>query len=127
MDETTSNTVGPLTSAVFHILLVLADGDAHGYAIMHEVERLTGGRVRLGPGTLYRSMYKMVLDGLIEELTQGQGPEDERRLTYRITARGMATARAEAQRLQALVRLARRRGLLREHAELRPRSGSSRS
>jgi len=127
MDEATSNTTGPLTSAVFHILLVLADGDAHGYAIMLEVERLTGGRVRLGPGTLYRSMYKMVLDGLIEELGQGQGPEDERRLIYRITTRGMATARAEAERLQALVRLARKRGVLRDPADPRPRSRSIRS
>ena len=127
MEEATSNTAGPLTSAVFHILLVLADGDAHGYAVMHEVERLTGGRVRLGPGTLYRSMYNMVLDGLIEELGQGQGPGDERRLTYRITARGMATARAEAERLQALVRLARKRGVIRDAADPRPRSRSTRS
>jgi DNA-binding PadR family transcriptional regulator len=112
----------PLTPAVFHILLVLAGGDAHGYAIMLEVERLTAGRMRLGPGTLYRSVYRMVLDGLIEEVKEEPRPTDERRCTYRLTRAGLELARAEARRLDALVRVARRRGLLADGADrARPR------
>lgn len=103
----------PLTPAVFHILLVLADGRSHGYALMQEIERLTGGRIQLGPGTMYRSLQKMVVDALIEELPVGIGEDDdERRRYYRLTPHGMRVARAEAERLAALVALARQRGLL---------------
>jgi len=111
----------PLTPAAFHILLVLAGGDAHGYAIMLEVERLTEGRMRLGPGTLYRSVYRLALDGLIEEVREEPRPSDERRCTYRLTRAGLEVVRAEARRLDALVRVARRRGLLAERPEPRPR------
>ncbi|MGH9889393.1 MAG: PadR family transcriptional regulator, partial [bacterium] len=59
---------GPVTPAVFHILLALADGESHGYGIMQDVDRITNGGTRLGPGTLYRSIQRMLVDGLIEEL-----------------------------------------------------------
>jgi len=102
----------PLTPAVFHILLVLAGGDAHGYAIMQEVERVTGGQMRLGPGTLYRSIYQLLDAKLIAPADEGAPPADERRCVYRILPRGLAVARAEAARLANLVRAARSRGLL---------------
>ena len=104
----------PLTPAVFHILLALADGASHGYAIMREVETLTGGRTRLGPGTLYRSVQRMLVDGLIVELAPaGDDPvEDERRRRYRVTPLGEAVTRLEARRLADLVEAARARGVL---------------
>src|SRR5262245_18714904 len=112
MDAATLEEQLPLTPAVFHILLVLTGGYAHGYAIMLEADRLTDGKMHLGPGTLYRSIYKMALDGLVEEVKEEPRPSDERRVTYRITRTGLQLARAEARRLDALVRVARRRGLL---------------
>jgi DNA-binding PadR family transcriptional regulator len=103
-----------LTPAAFHILLVLAGGPAHGYAMMSEVQAMTGGRTRLGPGTLYRSLFKLLGDGWIVELpgADGRPDADERRRVYRITAAGLAAARTEARRLEALVGAARHRGLL---------------
>jgi DNA-binding PadR family transcriptional regulator len=103
-----------LTPAVFHIMVALARGDAHGYAIMRDVEHLSGGAMRLGPGTLYRSVQRMVVDGLIEERDMALDDEtdDERRRYYRLTAKGLAVARAEATRLAALVDAARARKLL---------------
>ena len=99
--------------AVFHILTVLAQGDQHGYAILRAVREQTAGRVRLGPGTLYRSIQRMLEEGLIEELDDRPDPEqdDERRRYYRITRPGRNAARAEAQRLADLVDLARASGL----------------
>ncbi len=87
----------PLTPAVFHILLALAAGECHGYGIMQEVERLTKGRLHLGPGTLYRSIQRMLVDGLIEETKDGpdSDSDDERRRNYRLTAFGREVARAE--------------------------------
>jgi DNA-binding PadR family transcriptional regulator len=104
----------PLTPAVFHIMLALAGGEGHGYGIMLEVERLTSGQLNLGPGTLYRSIQRMLLDGLIEELTDVPDSEedDERRRYYRLTRFGLLVAREEAQRLEALVNAARKRKLL---------------
>ena len=115
----------PLTPAVFHILLALADGANHGYAIMREVDDLTGGQMRLGPGTLYRSIQRMALDGLIVELTEQTGVEveDERRRRYQLTPLGEAVARAEARRLAVLVQASRARGLL-EPGERRHAGGS---
>jgi len=106
---------GPvLTPAAFHILLALAAGERHGYGIMREVEALAGGRVRLGPGTLYRSLQRLLADGLIAE--GGERPaadlDDERRRYYRLTDRGRRLAGAEADRLAQLVELARARQLL---------------
>jgi DNA-binding PadR family transcriptional regulator len=106
----------PLTPAVFHILLTLADGERHGYAIMQEVAGRTGGQVRLGPGTLYRSIKRMLEDGLIQESDQRPDPEldDERRIYYRLTDFGQRTAAAEAGRLARLVGVARAKNLLPE-------------
>jgi DNA-binding PadR family transcriptional regulator len=103
-----------LTPAVFHITVALAQGDAHGYAIMRDVARLSEGAMRLGPGTLYRSVQRMVVDGLIEErdIALDDETDDERRRYYRLTTKGLAVARAEAKRLAVLVDAARARKLL---------------
>ncbi len=109
----------PLTPPTFHILLALADGERHGYAIMREVDALTAGRMRLGPGTLYRSIQRMLDQDLIVEVTkrlERGGRDDSRRRYYRITPFGTAVARAEVRRLTQLVRLARARGLTPETA-----------
>src|SRR5262249_28008675 len=84
-----------LTPAAFHILLVLASGPAHGYAMMSEVQAMTGGRTRLGPGTLYRSLFKLLGDGWIVEVpgADGRPDDDERRRVYRITPKGLSVAR----------------------------------
>jgi DNA-binding PadR family transcriptional regulator len=102
----------PLPPAVFHILMALADDDRHGYGILQEVLSRTNGDVRLSPGTLYRSIQRMLDDDLIVEINERPAPEldDERRRYYRITAFGRAVARAEANRLHELVRLARASG-----------------
>lgn len=104
----------PLSPAVFHILLALATGEMHGYAIMHEVAILSDGQVNLGPGTLYGSIKKLLAAGLIEESDRRPDPDldDERRRYYRITEEGRRLLGAEAERLSRLVRLARRRRLL---------------
>ena|SRR5215471_15359696 len=101
----------PLQPAVFHILMALAEDDRHGYAIIQDVAVRTGGRMKLGAATLYRSIQKMLEQGLIEELSDRERPkpelDDERRRYYRITSFGNAVARAEARRLAQLVQLAR--------------------
>jgi DNA-binding PadR family transcriptional regulator len=103
----------PLPLATFHILVALAEEDRHGYAILQDVAARTDGAVRLGAGTLYRSIQRMLEEGLIVELQERPAPEldDERRRYYRITPFGTAVARAEARRLADLVRLARAAGL----------------
>jgi DNA-binding PadR family transcriptional regulator len=104
----------PLTPAVFHILLALADGDKHGYAIMQEVEALTDSQIRLGPGTLYGSVKRLLASGLIEESDERPDPEldDERRRYYRLTGFGQRAVTAEAERLLQLVRQAKLKKLL---------------
>ena len=104
----------PLTPAMFHILLALADKERHGYHIMREVDERTEGNVKLGPGTLYGSIKRMMADGLIEELEERPDPEldDERRRYYRLTDFGFRVASAEAQRLEQMVRSARAKKLL---------------
>ncbi len=106
----------PLTPAIFHILLALSGGECHGYGIMQQVSELTDGQTQLGPGTLYRSIQKMVLDGLIEEISSAdaQGDEPDRRRVYRMTAFGKQVAKAEAARLAVLVRAALSRKLIHE-------------
>jgi len=103
----------PLPLATFHILIALAQEDRHGYAIMLDVAKRTNDELRLGPGTLYRSIQRMLEQGLITETSERPAPEldDERRRYYRITPFGAATARAETQRLANLVRMARVQGL----------------
>ena len=104
----------PLTSAAFHILLALTEGERHGYGIMQETARSSDSKVNLGPGTLYRSIKRLLTDGLIEESDERPVPEldDERRHYYRLTPFGLRVARAEAQRLAALVRVAQSKQLL---------------
>jgi DNA-binding PadR family transcriptional regulator len=104
----------PLTPAVFHILLALADGERHGYGIMQEIAAATGGQMRIGPGTLYRSIKQMLSAGMIEESDERPDPalDDERRRYYRLTGFGRQVAQAEAQRLARLVREAEARRLL---------------
>ena len=95
----------PLTPAMLHILLVLVDGEKHGYAIMQDVAQLTEWQIKLVPGTLYRSIKKMLDAGMIEELDERPDPEldDERRRYYRLTGFGERIARAEVERLAHLV------------------------
>jgi DNA-binding PadR family transcriptional regulator len=116
----------PLTPAVFHIMLALAEGEAHGYGIMLEVDRITQGALRIGPGTLYRSIQRMLVDGLIVERKEAVDPEvdDERRRYYRLTEFGLEVARGEAQRLSDLVNAARERGLLKKSTRAGRRSHS---
>ena len=104
----------PLPTATFHILLALADDDRHGYAIIQDVAARTNGDVTLSAGTLYRSVQRMLEQGLIEELSERPAPEldDERRRYYRLTAFGRKAAAAETSRLASLVRLARQSGFL---------------
>lgn len=105
----------PLTPAVFHILLALADEERHGYGIMQEVSRRTEGKVRMGPGTLYGTIKRMLAEGLIRESDERPDPEldDERRRYYRLTEFGKRVAIAEAERLEHLVADARAKSLLR--------------
>jgi DNA-binding PadR family transcriptional regulator len=99
----------PLTPATYHILLALAENERHGYAIMQEVNRLSDGAVRLGPGTLYRSLKGLLDQGLIEESGERPDPahDDERRRYYRLTDFGQRVALAETRRLARLVERAR--------------------
>ena len=99
----------PLPSAAFQILLSLTDNELHGYGIMRQVEDQTNGRIRLGPGTLYSSIQAMFEEGLIEEVdgSSGQEADHERRRYYRLTSSGRKVARAEAERLADLLRVAR--------------------
>ena len=104
----------PLQPSVFHILMALADEDRHGYGIIQEVHARTSGAVRLSPGTLYRSIQRMLDDDLIVEVHERPAPEldDERRRYYRMTRFGRAVAQAEAGRLTDLVKLARASGVV---------------
>lgn len=104
----------PLPPATFHILLALADGELHGYAIMKGVTERSEGAVRLGPGTLYGALKRLLEAGLVAESGERAGADqsDERRRYYRLTSLGLAVARAEARRLDAIVRAARQKKLL---------------
>jgi DNA-binding PadR family transcriptional regulator len=101
----------PLTPAVFHLLLALSDSDRHGYGIAREVAERTSGRVRLGPGTIYGTLNRMLEAGLVEE-RQPASQANERRRYYRITTLGRAVARAEAGRLAELVDIARDKSVI---------------
>lgn len=108
----------PLTPAMFAVLLALHAGERHGYALMADVARLTGDTIRLGPGTLYRTLQRLRVDGLVEEIEALDVPAPrgdrraERRRSYRITPTGHAAAVAEARRLTLLVDAAHQLGLL---------------
>lgn len=96
------------TRAEFHVLLALLDGPRHGYGLMQDVEALSSGRLRIGPGTLYTAIKRLRTAKLISETDT----DDERRRCYKLTRRGRAVVEEEAQRLSELVRAARKRGLL---------------
>jgi DNA-binding PadR family transcriptional regulator len=100
----------PLSAASFHILLALAEGERHGYALIKDIEAETGGTIRLGTGTLYRIIRQLLDDGWIAE--SARVDPDPRRRFYRLTPRGRDVARAEARRLSAVVTLAQQRRLL---------------
>ncbi len=100
----------PLTPAMFHVLVALADGQTHGYAIMKEVERLTDGAVRLSTGTLYGIIKRLLAEGLIREGTT-RGADAARRRSYDLTPFGRDVARAEAGRLEHTLAIARRKML----------------
>jgi DNA-binding PadR family transcriptional regulator len=104
----------PLTPAILHILLALADEERHGYGMMQEVARVTGGRIRMGPGTLYGTIKRLLGADLIEESDERPAPEldDERRRYYRITSSGRAVLSAELQRLAGLVQVGRTKRVL---------------
>jgi len=104
----------PLPSAAFQILLSLADGELHGYGIMRQVEEQTNAGIRLGPGTLYSSLQALVEEGLIEEVEQHSAAVkgSERRRYYRLTLSGRKVAHTEAERLAALLRVARAKKFL---------------
>jgi len=96
----------PLPAAHMHILLALADGEKHGYAVMREVEQMTDGEVTMGPGTLYGAIKRMLSAGLVEETDERPDPDmdDERRRYYRATGLGVRVLSAETERLERLVR-----------------------
>lgn len=104
----------PLTPAVFHILLALADQERHGYAIMTHVAETTGGQMQLGPGTLYGTIKRLLAAALIEESGERPDPDldDERRRYYRLTDFGRRVLQAEVQRYASLVKAARASGVL---------------
>jgi DNA-binding PadR family transcriptional regulator len=103
----------PLTPAVLHILLALTGGERHGYAIASEVEETTSGSVRMGPGTLYGSIQRMLAAGLIEEVSSRRASsEDERRRYYRVTSFGRRVLELEVYRLDHVVRIAKRKHVL---------------
>src|SRR4026208_2153692 len=103
----------PLTPAVLHILLALSSGERHGYGIMKQVESESQGKVKMGPGTLYGSLGRMIEAGLIRESDKKVDPEmdDERRVYYRITGIGRATLAAELERYREVVAVARKKQL----------------
>jgi DNA-binding PadR family transcriptional regulator len=105
----------PLTPAEFQVLLALAEGERHGYAIMQDVRVQTNGQLQIGPGTLYTLLDRLLTSGVIEESARRpEQNEDQRRRYYHLGRRGRKVLEAEAQRLEALVRAARRR--LSQHA-----------
>lgn len=111
---TTPNTTQPLTPAVFHILLALSNGERHGYGIMKQVEADAQGQVKMGPGTLYGSLKRMLDAGLIKEGANRVDPalDDERRIYYQITDRGAQALAAELERYRHIVSVAQARKLL---------------
>jgi len=118
--------MAPLTPAVFHILLALADSERHGYGIVQEITQRTEGAVRMGPGTLYGTIKRLLADGLIIETDERPDPrvDDERRRYYRLTTLGQRMAAAEARRLDQLVRVARTKRLLPEGQAMTARGGA---
>ena len=109
----------PLTPAVFFILFALADGQKHGYAIMQTVSRISDNQFRMGPGTLYTTIQRLLDLGLIEETqsTGGQSDRENRRRYYKLTRTGKALLAADLSRMESVVRLARNKGLVPKTSE----------
>lgn len=104
MARVTDTEPAPLTPALHHVLLALLQGERHGYAIMQDVERITDGTLRMGPGTLYGALKRLLESGLVEEAGERDDPNvDERRRYYRITSAGRSAIAAETARLRRLV------------------------
>jgi DNA-binding PadR family transcriptional regulator len=105
---------GPLTAAMFNVLLALADGEKHGYAILKDVEEQTSGEVALSTGTLYGIIKRLLADGMIVEMRQRPAAvnDDQRRRYYRLTETGRSTAVAEAVRMEKLIARARAKRLI---------------
>ena len=112
MPQTNPQAAPPLKLPVFHILLALSEQDHHGLGIASEVEDATGGTVRLGPGTLYRTLKEMTSDGLALEVPAPSDDEDPRRKFYRISEAGRQALRGEASRYERIVEVARKRDVL---------------
>jgi len=114
MPDPTPDSLLPLPTAVFHILIALADRERHGYSIMQDVAARTTGKVQLSAGTLYSAVRRMLEQGLIDELAESPDPSntDERRRYYRLTKFGKRVAAAEVERLSALLQQARATGLV---------------
>jgi DNA-binding PadR family transcriptional regulator len=112
--KTDPDSLLPLTPAVFHVLLALAGGELHGYAIMQEVSDHTDGQIKMGPGTLYGTVKRLLEAQLIEESDERPDPhlDDDRRRYYRLTGVGEQVVRAEAQRYADIVKLARGKKLI---------------
>ncbi len=106
----------PLTPAVFFILFALAGGEKHGYAIMQQVKSLSDGKFRMGPGTLYTTIQRLLDLGLIEEITKRDEAEGRRRY-YRLTGAGRAVFEAEVRRMDSVVRLVRHKKLAPQRSE----------
>ena len=115
MRQAEIDTYLPLTPALFQVLLALADGDKHGYAILKEVDERTHGRVRLSTGTLYGIIKRLLQDGLVQEQSRRppRAEDDERRRYYRLTLRGRKVASAEALRMEEVLATARAKKLIR--------------
>lgn len=115
-DNAVPNELLPLSPTVFHLLLALADGDKHGYAMMQAVEQDTGGKMRIRVGSLYGALQRMEQDGLIEESEERPAPEldDERRRYYHLTPHGRKVLTAEARRHAQVARLAKMKQVLDE-------------
>ena len=112
--EIDPETLLPLRPSVFHILLALSDGDLHGYGIMQEVTEHTGGQLKLGPGTLYGAIKRLLSDRLIIETDERPDPQldDERRRYYRLTDFGQRVLKAEVQRISKMVSVAQKKRLI---------------
>jgi DNA-binding PadR family transcriptional regulator len=106
----------PLTPAVFFILFALADGERHGYAVMQQVEVLSDGKFRMGPGTLYTTIQRLLELALIEEIANHDEPEGRRRY-YKLTGAGRTLWQAEIGRMEAVVRLAQQKKLVPRNAQ----------
>ena len=104
----------PLTPAVVHVMLSLAAGERHGYAILKDVQRQSNQALRFGPGTIYGTLQRLMEAGWVEETTAPAAPVDERRRYYRLTESGRAVARAEAARMESVLAAVRATPLLRK-------------